>query len=197
MHKDMELREVVEKCNEVLRSGGVILYPTDTIWGIGCDATNAEAVKRVYEIKRREDSKAMIVLVANTNEMWKYVESVPDIAEQLFEAAEAKGSKPLTVVMEGGCAVASNLLPEQKTIAIRIPQHDFCQGLLRKFRRAVVSTSANISGESSPTKFSDISQEIINAVDFVVPAEFEKGSTRSASSIVSVGKSGEVAVLRP
>ncbi len=193
----MEKRDVIEKCNEVLRSGGVILYPTDTIWGIGCDATNADAVRKVYEIKRREDSKAVIILVANRDDMWRYVESVPDVADQLFEAAEAKGSKPLTVIMEGGCAVAQNILAsEEKTVAIRIPQHEFCQDLLRKFRRAIVSTSANISGEKSPSRFSEITQEIIDAVDFVVPAEFEKGSTRSASSIVSVGRTGEIAVLR-
>lgn len=190
------MQQIIEETLKVLNKGGIILYPTDTVWGIGCDGTKPEAVKKIYELKQRIDSKAMIMLVGKVDDVWRYVEEVPVIAEELF-AASSGGGKPVTLILPKGCGVADNALPEEKTIALRIPNHDFCQQLLRKFKRPLVSTSANISGEKSPAAFAQISQEILSGVDYIVPREMEKGATGSPSSIIMVGEDCEITIVRP
>lgn len=186
------MEEEFRKAIEVLRSGGVILYPTDTVWGVGCDATNASAVEKVYRLKQSAVKKSMIVLVDKLDNVARYIRRVPDIAWQLFEMAD----KPLTLILPGGAGVAENLIPEEGTLAIRVPDHEFCRALLRKFGRPLVSTSANISGKPSPTNFSEISREIIDGVDFVVNPSFEGRPTRKPSSIIMLDESGEVKVIR-
>lgn len=184
----------MEEALKTLRDGGVILYPTDTVWGLGCDATNADAVARVFEIKRRSQAKAMIVLVESADDIARYVSSVPDVVWELLDAA--KGSSPLTLILQGGVGVANNLLPAEKTIAIRVVEHKFCNDLLHKFRRPLVSTSANISGEPTPMTFEQISEEVISAVDYVVPIEYQGSPTGKSSSIISVGEHGQIAIIR-
>ena len=186
------MKEQVDKAVEVLRKGGLILYPTDTVWGIGCDATNSEAVQKIYNLKRSHDKKGMLVLVDSADRAARYVNNAPDVAWQLFELAD----KPLTLILPGAAGVAENLIPEEGTIGIRIPDHEFCHAMLRKFGRAVVSTSANISGEPTPTDFSAISDEIKNGVDFVIDAVYERGATGKASSIIMLGKDGEIKIIR-
>ncbi|MFI3287916.1 MAG: L-threonylcarbamoyladenylate synthase [Rikenellaceae bacterium] len=189
------MEQIIEETLKVLNRGGIILYPTDTVWGIGCDGTKPEAVRKIYALKRRIDTKAMIMLVGKVDDLWRYVEDVPPIAEELFEASSG-GGKPVTVILPGGCGVADNVLPEEGTIALRVPGHDFCQRLLRKFKRPLVSTSANISGEKSPNNFGEISAEILSGVDYIVPREMEKGAKGSPSSIIMVGGDSSVTIIR-
>lgn len=184
----------MEEALTILKAGGVILYPTDTIWGLGCDATNADAVDRIYKIKRRNDQKAMIILTDTADNVARYVRSMPSIAYELMEAAA--GSQPLTLILPDGAGVAANVLPEERTIAIRVPDHRFCRELIGKLRRPLVSTSANISGEPSPMKFSDISQQIIDAVDYVVPIEMEGEPTGKPSSIIKINTDSTFAIIR-
>ena len=178
-----EYKEDIRAAVEVMNRGGVILYPTDTIWGIGCDATNAEAVKRVYEIKKRDDSKALITLVDS---------EVPDVAWDMIEIAD----KPLTLIYDGARNLASNLLAEDGSIAIRLTKEPFSSMLCRTFRRAIVSTSANVSGEPSPATFSEISPEILSAVDYVCTSRREESAPHKASSIIKIGTGGEVKIIR-
>lgn len=192
MNNSLDMKEEVDKAVEVLRRGGLILYPTDTVWGIGCDATNSEAVEKVYALKRSHDKKGMLVLVDSMDRAARYVGKVPDVAWQLFELAD----KPLTLILPDAAGVAENLIPEEGTIGIRIPQHEFCHAMLRRFGKAVVSTSANISGKPTPGDFSGITQEIKDGVDFVVDRQYEKGATRAASSIIMLGKGGEITIIR-
>ena len=185
--------EPIYQALEVLRKGGIILYPTDTVWGIGCDATNDEAVERIYRLKRRGEKKSMLVLLDNPDKVSLYIRKVPDIAWQLYEVAD----KPLTLILPGACAVAENLIPEEGTLGIRIPEHEFCKKLIRKLNRPLVSTSANISGQPAPRTYSEISQDIRQGVDLIVDPSLEGHPTRKASSIIRVGLSGEVNVIRP
>lgn len=189
---DNKMNEQTDKAVETLRRGGLILYPTDTVWGIGCDAANPEAVEKIYALKRSQDKKGMLILVDSMDRAVRYVGKVPDVAWQLFEFAD----KPLTLILPNAAGVAGNLIPEEKTIGIRIPRHDFCQAMLRRFGRAVVSTSANISGEPTPAYFDEISDEIKNGVDFVVDPVYEKGATGKASSIIMLGEGGEIKIIR-
>lgn len=184
--------EIIKEALAVLRAGGVILYPTDTVWGIGCDATNAEAIERIYRLKRRDDKLSMIVLLDKEDSVVRYVDRVPEVAWQLWEVAD----KPLTLILPEGRGVASNLLPEQKSIAIRLPKHEFCQKLIYKLGRPLVSTSANISGQATPSRFTEISTEIIDGVDYVVDSSFEKGATCKSSSIIKLGSGGEFEIVR-
>lgn len=186
------MEEQVKQALEVLTSGGLILYPTDTVWGIGCDATNAEAVEKIYALKRRTDKLSMIVLVDSVDNVVRYVRQVPDVAWELLETAD----KPLTLILPEGVGVASNLLPPEMTIAIRVPKNEFCQALLRKLRRPLVSTSANISGEPAPMDFAGISPEIITGVDLTVNPECDKESTGKPSSIIRLGMGGEFTIIR-
>ena len=177
---------------QTLRSGGIILYPTDTLWGIGCDATNPDAVDRIYRLKRRSDRKSMIILTDRIENVSKYVKEVPRVAWELFEVAD----KPLTIVLPEARGVAENLIPEEGTIAIRIPDNEFCKKLIHKLGRPLVSTSANISGEPAPVDFEDITAEIIEGVDFVVDKAMEGAPTRTPSSIIKVGPGGEIKIIR-
>lgn len=186
------IADEAKKCVEIMRKGGVILYPTDTVWGIGCDATNADAVKRVFEIKRRADSKAMLLLVDSADRLARYVGSVPSVAWDLIELT----TKPLTIIYDGARNVAPSLIAEDGSVGIRVTSELFSKELCYRFQKAVVSTSANISGEPTPGNFSEISPEIINAVDYVVNyKQLEKGTAKS-SSIIKLTSNGTVTVIR-
>lgn len=191
MMNDEKLKEEVRKACEVLRNGGVILYPTDTIWGIGCDATNEEAVRRIYELKHREDTKAMLVLLDDVGKLASYVE-VPDIAYELLEVND----KPMTIIYPGAKNLAMNLVPEDGTIGVRVTSEAFTKALLYRFRKPIVSTSANISGKSSPRCFADISDELLLAVDHVVDFRRDETANPAPSSIIKLGVSGEIEIIR-
>ena len=186
------MNEDIKKAFDVLVGGGLILYPTDTIWGIGCDATNEEAVRRVYELKKRTDSKALITLLDSPAKLGYYIDGVPDVAWDLIELAD----KPLTIIYDNARNVAPNLIAEDGSLAIRITKETFSQGLCNRFRKALVSTSANISGEPSPTNFSEISDEIKNGVDYIVQYRQDDTAKAKASSIIKLGKSGEIKIIR-
>ena len=177
-----------------LRRGGIILYPTDTVWGIGCDATNEEAVQRIYALKRRQDSKSMLVLVAETHEVERLISDVPEIAYDLMELAV----RPITIVYTSGASgVAPCLIGEGGSLGIRQTQEAFSSALCRQLRRPIVSTSANISGEPTPLFFSGISEEIRSGVDYIVRYRQEDNTPREPSQIIQLGTGGEVKVLRP
>ena len=177
---------------EVLRKGGIILYPTDTVWGIGCDATNEEAVAKIYALKRSEDKHAMLVLCRDADMVVRYVDKAPGIAFEVMEMA----TKPLTLILPGATGLAKNLIPEAKTLGVRVPDHEFCQKLLRKFGKPIVSTSANISGEPAPMDYDRISEEIRAGVDLVVDPRFEGRPTRQPSSIIAIDQSGVFKIIR-
>lgn len=182
----------IKKACEVMQAGGVILYPTDTIWGLGCDATNVEAVKRVYEIKHRMDQKAMLVLVDSPVKVDFYVDDVPQVAWDLIDLT----TKPLTIIYSKGRNLAPNLMASDGSIGIRVTQEEFSKQLCFRFRKAIVSTSANISGEPSPALFNEISNEIKEQVDYIVSYRQNDVSRSSPSSIIKLGSGGEVKVLR-
>ncbi len=186
------MHEDIKKALEVLKNGGVILYPTDTIWGIGCDATNEAAVKRVYEIKKRVDSKSMLVLLENVNFIERYVDEVPEIAYSLIEVTD----KPMTIIYPEAKNLAKNLIAEDGTIGIRITEEDFSRQLIQRFKKPIVSTSANISGEASPTTFNEIDEKIKSAVDYVVKFRQDELEPASPSSIIKLGVGGEIQVIR-
>ncbi len=184
--------EDIKAAIETLQKGGVILYPTDTIWGIGCDACNEEAVKRIYAIKKRIDSKSMLVLMENAALLERYVDEVPEIAYDLIELTD----KPLTIIFDGARALAKNLIADDGSIGIRITSEAFSSELIRRFKRPVVSTSANISGNPSPACFDEIDQEIIDSVDYVVRFRQEDTQKAVPSSIMKLGRSGEIKIIR-
>ncbi len=175
-----------------MREGGVILYPTDTVWGIGCDATNEEAVRRVYEIKKRADSKALLVLVDTPVKVDFYVKDVPDVAWELMEVAD----KPLTIIYSGARNLAPNLLAEDGSIGIRVTDELFSKRLCQQFRKAVVSTSANVSGQPGAANFSEISDEIKSAVDYVVGYRQDDMGRPKPSSIIKLDKGGVIKIIR-
>ena len=203
------VNEILAEAVKVLREGGVILYPTDTIWGIGCDATNPEAVAKVYGIKKRPDSKSLVLLADSLDMVGRYVREIPDIAVQLVEVND----RPMTIIYpdaicgkapaEGSKAVADrhflayNAVAEDGSVGIRVPMNEFCRNLCYKLGRPVVSTSANLSGEASPERYADIPQEIISAVDYVVDPALERDSLGKASQIIKVGLRGELQIIRP
>lgn len=182
----------IKQALEVLQKGGVILYPTDTIWGIGCDATNEAAVKRVYEIKKRADSKSMLVLMENVNLLERYMQEVPEIAYSLIEVTD----KPMTIIYPAAKNLAPNLLAEDGSVGIRITTERFTQTLIQRFRRPIVSTSANISGEASPAIFAEVSEEIKKAVDYVVGYRQDDVAPARPSSIIKLGVGGEIKIIR-
>lgn len=186
------MNEEIKKACQVMREGGVILYPTDTIWGIGCDATNEEAVRRVYEIKRRADSKAMLVLVDSAVKVDFYVQDVPEVAWDLIEVAD----KPLTIIYSGARNLAPNLLAEDGSVGIRVTGEEFSKRLCQQFRKAIVSTSANVSGQPSPQNFSEISDEIKAAVDYIVDYRREETTQAKPSSIIKLDKGGVIKIIR-
>ena len=187
-----EMIEDIKKACQVMREGGVILYPTDSIWGIGCDATNEDAVRRVYEIKQRQDSKAMLVLVDSSVKVDFYVQDVPEVAWDLIDLAD----KPLTIIYSGARNLAANLLAEDGSVGIRVTNEDFSKRLCQQFRKAVVSTSANISGQPSPRNFSEISEEVKSAVDYIVGYRQEEMSNPKPSSIIKLDKGGVIKIIR-
>ncbi len=184
--------EVMAEALRVLKAGGVILYPTDTIWGIGCDATCQEAVEKVFAIKRRSEAKSLVVLAADLDMVARYIREIPSIAIDLVEVNDA----PMTIVYPGAQGLAPGVVAEDGSVGIRIPMNDFCISLLRMTRRPLVSTSANISGEPSPASFKEIAPEIREAVDFTVPPRFGKDSTGRESQIIKLGLRGEVEIIR-
>ncbi len=186
------MQRAVDKCVEVLREGGLILYPTDTVWGVGCDATNEEAVRRLYALKRSEDKHSMLCLMRDADMVVRYVNRAPGIAFEVMELSD----KPLTAILPGAVGVAPSLIPEAGTLGVRIPDHEFCRALLRKFGRPIVSTSANISGEPAAKRLKEVVEEIINGVDYVVNPRFEGKPTFKPSSIISFGEGGEVEIIR-
>lgn len=180
------------KAVDVLRSGGIILYPTDTIWGIGCDATNPAAVKRVYDIKQRQDVKSMLVLMENPNLLNSYISEVPEIAWELIEVADS----PLTIIYPGAKNLAANLLAPDGSIGIRITTEAFTQQLIQRFRKPVVSTSANISGQKSPRNFTEITDEIKKSVDYIVGFRQDDLSRSNPSGIIKLGVGGQIEIIR-
>jgi len=186
MHEDLR------KALEVLREGGLILYPTDTIWGIGCDATNKAAVKRVYELKQRQDSKSMLVLLDNVGKLPGYVDEIPDVAYDMMELT----NKPLTIIFDGAKNLADNLLAEDGSVGIRITAEQFSQQLCGRFKKPLVSTSANLSGDAFPRNFSEISDVIKQGVDFIVSFRQEETQSPAPSGIIKLGNGGEVTIIR-
>jgi L-threonylcarbamoyladenylate synthase len=193
MDNSEKLSEEVNRAIDVIKRGGVILYPTDTVWGIGCDASNPEAVKKVFEIKQRADNKALIVLVGSANDVAKYVQEMPDIAYDLIEFSE----RPLTIVYDKGFGLAPALLGEDGSVGIRVTSEKFSSELCRKLRRPLVSTSANISGQPTPAIFSEISQEIKDAVDYVVDYRRDDASKSQPSTVMKLSAGGVFTILRP
>ena len=188
----MAMNDDLKKACEVMAAGGLILYPTDTIWGIGCDATNEEAVRRVYELKRRSDHKAMLVLLDSEAKLNGYVSNVPDIAWDLIEVAD----KPLTIIYSNAKNLALSLVGEDGSVGIRITREAFSRQLCERFRKPVVSTSANISGEPSPASFSEISEEVKKGVDYIVEYRQDDQTKAKPSSIIKLGDGGLVQVIR-
>ena len=188
----MKQEDDIKKAIEVMRQGGVILYPTDTVWGIGCDATNAEAVAKVYALKRRDDSKALICLVDSDNRLQRYVRNVPDVAWQLIEAVE----KPTTLILDGAVNLAPNLIAEDGSIGIRVKKEAFSRELCYRFQKAIVSTSANVSGEPAAQNYCDISQEILDGVDYVCQSRRQEHKPHTPSSIIKLAADGEVTIIR-
>ncbi len=192
MTREQDIKNAVE----VLRKGGVILYPTDTVWGIGCDATNAEAVKRVYEIKQREDSKALICLVDSDARMQRYVRNVPDVAWQLIDSLQDADSTPTTLILDGAINLAPNLIAEDGSIALRITQEAFSKELCYRFQKALVSTSANISGQPAAQNYCDIDPQLLEKVDYVCWSRRQEHKPHKPSSIIRLRPNGEVTIIR-
>ena len=188
MTQEQDIRNAVE----VLRKGGVILYPTDTVWGIGCDATNVDAIRRVYEIKQREDSKALICLVDSDARLQRYVRNVPDVAWQLIDCAD----KPTTLILDGAVNLASNLIAEDGSIALRITKEPFSKELCYRFQKALVSTSANISGQPAAQNYRDIDPVLLEAVDYVCWSRRQEHKPHMPSSIIRLRPDGEVEIVR-
>ncbi len=189
---DMTREEDIRRAVEVMRAGGVILYPTDTVWGIGCDATNPEAVAKVYAIKHRDDSKAMICLVDSDARLQRYVRNVPDVAWQLIDCSD----RPMTVILDGATGLATNLIADDGSVALRITKEAFSKELCYRFQKAIVSTSANISGEPAAQNYCDIKQELLDAVDYVCWSRRQEHQPHKPSSIVRVKLNGEVDIIR-
>lgn len=185
------MNEEINNALKTLKEGGLILYPTDTVWGIGCDAANSTAVEKVFKLKQRYDSKALICLVADDRMLKKYVRKIPDVAYDIFDVSE----EPITIIYDNAQNLASNLIAEDHSIAIRIPNDDFCFRLLRKFNGAIVSTSANISGEPTPRSFKEIAPEVLKGVDYIVNLHHEK-TCNKPSSIIKLSHDGLVKVIR-
>ena len=192
----MTREEDIKKAVETMRKGGVILYPTDTVWGIGCDATNAEAVKRVYEVKQRDDSKALICLVDSDARMQRYFRNVPDVAWQLVDSLKEGDGKPTTLILDGAINLADNLIAEDGSVGIRITNEPFSKELCFRFQKAIVSTSANISGEPAAQNYCDIDPRIIEAVDYVCWSRRQEHKPHTPSSIIKLKENGEVEIIR-
>lgn len=191
-YKPRLMEEDIKQCIQVLRDGGIILYPTDTIWGIGCDATNAEAVKKIYKLKQRADNKALIVLLDSVQHLDHYVIDVPEMAKELLDVAV----KPLTIIYEGAFNVAKELLGENDSVGIRIPHEEFSQQLCERFGKPIVSTSANVSGQPAPLTFAEIGDDIKQAVDYVVKYRQDETASHQASNIILLRSDGTFKIIR-
>jgi len=185
------MKEEIYKCIEVLKAGGIILYPTDTVWGIGCDATNKEAVQKVFDLKKRIDAKSLIIIVANDRMLNYHVKDVPELAWDLIDISE----KPTTIIYTEGNHLAENMLAPDKSIAVRMVKEGFAHQLAFNYRKPIVSTSANISGASTPLSFDDISNEIKKNVAFIINKKFDKGN-KKPSALIKLGLHGEIEILR-
>tara|TARA_R110002050_G_scaffold133111_1_gene255389 strand:- start:1092 stop:1652 length:561 start_codon:yes stop_codon:yes gene_type:complete len=181
----------IENCIAILKKGGLILYPTDTVWGIGCDATNAEAVEKVFQLKKRSDKKSLICLVSDFKMLNEYIEDVPEVAYDILKFAK----KPTTIIYDDPIRVAENIIAEDNSLAMRVPKDDFCKKLIKKLRKPLVSTSANVSGEKTPQSFSEIDPVILEGVDYVVNLQHEKKSGKP-SAIIKLKNDGSVKVIR-
>ncbi len=187
-----QLEADIIQCLKTLSSGGLILYPTDTVWGIGCDATNAEAVKKIYQLKQRDDSKAMIVLIDSADHLDHYVVDVPMIARELIDVAV----KPLTIIYEGAYNLAPNVLGDQDSVGIRIPNDEFCHRLCERFGKPIVSTSANVSGHPTAKTFADIDASIVQGVDYAVQYRRDDTSRHQPSNIILLSRDGTFKIIR-
>ena len=188
--------ETLAETVAALKAGKVILYPTDTVWGIGCDATNVDAVKRVYEIKQREDSKALICLVDSDARMQRYFRNVPDVAWQLIDGLKDSDAKPTTLILDGAINLADNLIAEDGSVGMRITNEPFSKELCYRFQKAIVSTSANISGEPAAQNYCDIDPRILEAVDYVCWSRRQEHKPHTPSSIIKLKENGEVTIIR-
>ena len=186
------LKEEVAKALKVILDGGIILYPTDTIWGIGCDANNTEAIKKIFALKQRDEAKSMIILLDTENKLESYIQEVPAIAYDLIEYAE----NPLTLIMPGAKNISPALVASDGSVGIRIAKHDFCQQLIQRLRKPLVSTSANISGRPSPQTFDEVDQAIINGVDYVVNLEQHSTEKKKPSTIMRLNPDGQFEFIR-
>lgn len=186
------MKESLEKALKVLKEGGIILYPTDTVWGIGCDATNTKAVERIFQLKKRADAKAMLMLVGSEGQLQQYIKAVPDIAWQLIDAAV----DPLTIIYDQPVNISPLLLAEDGSAGFRITDEKFSQSLCRMLKHPLVSTSANISGKPTPQNFSEIDEEILNGVDYVVEVRRNESSNPPPSNIIKVGNDSVIKVIR-
>jgi L-threonylcarbamoyladenylate synthase len=186
------LRDEVAKAFKIVQDGGIILYPTDTIWGIGCDATNTEAVQKIYRLKQRDEAKSMIILLDTDNKLPSYINDVPELAYDLIEFAE----NPLTLVMPGAKNISPALINSDGSVGVRVVNHEFCQQLIQRMRKPLVSTSANISGKPSPQYFSQIDQEIIDGVDYVVDIDQHSMEIKTPSTIMRLAPNGSFEFLR-
>lgn len=190
--KPMKQSEDIQKAIEVMKNGGVILYPTDTVWGIGCDATNPDAVAKVYEIKRRDDSKALICLVDSDVRLQKYVRNIPNVAWDLIDAV----TKPTTIILDNATNLATNLIADDGSIGMRITNEPFSHELCYRFQKPIVSTSANISGKPAAQNYCDIDPELLSAVDYVCESRRNEHKPHKPSSIIKLSENGEVTVIR-
>ena len=185
------MKTEIENCIAVLKKGGLILYPTDTVWGIGCDATNPEAVEKVFKLKQRSDEKSLICLVHDFRMLNEYVENVPEVAYDILKFAK----KPTTIIYDDPIRVAENIIAADNSLAIRVTKDEFCKKMIQRFRKPLVSTSANISGEKTPQSYSEIDPLILEGVDYVVNLHHEKKSGKP-SSIIKLKNDGSVKVIR-
>lgn len=185
------MKTEIENCIAVLKKGGLILYPTDTVWGIGCDATNSDAVDKVFKLKQRSDEKSLICLVHDFKMLNEYVENVPEVAYDILKYAK----KPTTIIYDNPIRVAENIIAADNSLAIRVAKDEFCKKLIQRFRRPLVSTSANISGEKTPQSYAEIDPLILEGVDYVVNLQHEKKSGKP-SAIIKLKNDGSVKVIR-
>ena len=187
----MDINQEIQKAFEVIQQGGIILYPTDTVWGIGCDATNEEAIAKIYKLKQRDDSKSMIVLMNGEKMMYNVFKDIPEVAWQIIDLSE----KPTTLILDNPRNVAKNIIAEDKTLGVRMVKEPFCFKLMERMKKPLVSTSANISGQPTPIAFKDISPEIVNGVDYVVNLHRDKINGKP-STIIKLTSDSQVKVIR-
>ena len=187
-----DLKYEVDAAVKALKAGDVILYPTDTVWGLGCDATNDNAVQRIFDLKKRDDAKSVIILVSDADMLARYVRQIPPMALDLLEIND----KPMTIIYPEGVGLSAKVIAEDGSVAIRIPRNEFCVEMIRAFGKPIVSTSANISGEETPARFAEINAEILDGAEHIVEPSLEEGSTGLSSQIIKIGLGGEVKVIR-